>query len=152
MALEIQRRTSKAALFPTWDVAPSTPVVPPLACVWWAFFGEPTAVRASLPRSLSRSTALPSRDLRRQMQRPKALPRVQEIVRLAQQAQIQSIRRTAPRERFHMVELDERPRRAAPPIGRDERALTAISRVNLSPNLYRQVAAVRSGTAWLWLR
>jgi len=49
-----------------------------------------------------------------------------------------------------MVELNERPRVAAPPTGRDERALPAVSGVDFPPNSHRQVSAVWSRTGWRW--
>ena len=86
--------------------------------------------------------ALPScGDLGRQIPRTKAFSRMQQIVCPTEQTNIPHVAEALLRKRLHMVEVEKRPRCAPPPIGRNERTLSAITTVNLSPHHCRQVAS-----------
>jgi hypothetical protein len=63
------------------------------------------------------------------------MPRVQEIVSPTQQACVRRVVPAEPGERFVVIELEKCPRIAASAIRRDERALTAVSGVDVSPHL-----------------
>jgi len=75
------------------------------------------------------------------MQRTKAVSRVHEIVGLAQQADVPSVSRTTPCEGRDVIELEKRPRVAAPAICGNERALTVISSVRFSPHDHGHVTS-----------
>jgi len=65
---------------------------------------------------------------------PEASSGVQKIVRTTEQADVPRFGAAEPREGFYMVHLEKRPSRAAPAIGGNEGALTAIPNVSFSPH------------------
>ena len=105
-----------------------------------SFLTEIRRVRFVAAKSLSLRTAPLSRgNLGRYVPPTKAILRVQEIVRGTEQTDVRGIGGAELSPRIYMVEFEKHARRAASSIGGDERALTAISRMDLSPYLRCQV-------------
>jgi hypothetical protein len=59
---------------------------------------------------------------------------------LHSKSDVRSVRSARVAKRRDVIELEQRPRSAAPPIYGNKRALTAVSAVDLSPHRCRQVA------------
>jgi hypothetical protein len=98
-----------------------------------------------LPLS-NRDLGAPSGNFRRDMQRTKAISGVQQIVRLAQQANVQSVPPAKSRIGLDVIKLEKGQGTTAPAICRNERALTAVSTVSFSPHRDRHVPSVRFST------
>src|SRR4051794_38024865 len=87
--------------------------------------------------SLSRMCGLiakpPGSDFRGDMPRSKAGSSMKQVVGFAPQAEVRSVGCARPCVPFDVVELEKPARIAAPTVCRNERTLTAVATVNLSP-------------------
>jgi len=78
----------------------------------------------------------------------KAVSGMQEVVRLAKQANVHSIRSPRSGKGFDVVELEKRTGIAAPAIGRNERAPPAVAIMSFSPHRDGYVTPKLSGRHW----
>ena len=78
-------------------------------------------------------------DLGCQVPFAKAVPGVQEVVRSAEQANVRRVGPALLSKGFDVIELEKHTSVAATPVGRNKGAATAVSIVNLSPHVHRQI-------------
>ena len=84
-------------------------------------------------------------DFRREMYGTKAVSRVQQVVRTAQQADVRNVSCAEPGMGFDVIEFEKGPGRAAPAVCRNERALPAVPTVRFSPHRHGHVTSTFAG-------